>query len=465
MAGIVNLLAPGIPLVVALSMSLPPYTDAAESLVWRRDQQRVDAHVESWPLPKVLATISSATGWDVYVEPGTAYRVTARFQNLTPRDALLRLLGELNFALLPQTTGPPKLFVYRTSLHEATQMIASDARTPKRIAEELVVGLKPGAKGIDALARRFDARVVGRLDSVNAYRLRFADEATARKARSQMERTGELESIEDNFAIAAPGVLEPLSLSSPPGLALTPNVSPATDRVVVGLIDTAVQSEGTVFKNFLQPSVSLYDDYQPPADRITHGSAMAETIVDGVARALEERGDGSGKVALSILPIDVYGAHESTTTFDVARGLYEALDRHANVINLSLAGDNESPLVKSLIVDATSHGVLCFAAAGNTPVTTPTYPAADPGVIAVTAGDARGDIAPYANRGSFVDAVAPGVNVVHYRDEAWLGSGTSFATTWVSGWAAGIMASAGQSSAATRSQTMARWGLASKSSP
>jgi Subtilase family len=225
------------------------------------------------------------------------------------------------------------------------------------------------------------------------------------------------------------------------GLALTPDVSPSTDKVVVGLIDTVVQRNGTAVDPFLQASVAAFGgDRAPPSDAITHGTAMAETILDGVARALAERGDGTGKVPVSILPIDVYGASETTNTFDVARGIYEALNGHANIINMSLAGEGESPLLRNLIGTATEHGVLVFAAAGNTPGTTPMYPAADPAVIAVTAADAQGNVAPWANSGAFVDVIGPGMNVVRFQDRAWLGTGTSISTSWVSGWTAGVMA-------------------------
>ena len=447
--------------------------EAAEYLTWHTDQNRVDARVESWPLPKVLEAISSATGWEIYVEPDTQRAVTTRFESLKPPDALRRLLGDLNFAVLPQTNGPAKLFVYRKSLGDATQLVqitkgsAKGSRTSKVIGKELILTLKRGSKtDIDALPARLHARVVGRLDAFNAYRLEFEDEAAAREARAALERDGDVASVENNFAITAPGFLEPLEMSSPAGLPITPNVSPSTDQVVVGLVDTAVQTQGTAVRDFLQPGVSLFGDYQPPADQMTHGTAMAETILDGVARALQEEGEGGGKVSVSILPIDVYGANPDTTAFDVARGMYEALSRHANIINLSLAGSSDSALVKSLIEDASRHGVLFVAAAGNAPVTTPTYPAADPGVIAVTAGDSRGDIAPYANRGPFVDALAPGVNVVHYQDAAWFGTGTSFATTWVSGWAAGFMASSGHhSSSATQAVTLDRWRLPPRPAP
>src|SRR2546421_4594544 len=163
--------------------------NAADSLVWRAEKNQVDADIESWPLSEVLESISSATDWQIYVEPDTEYTVTTRFQNLKPPGALRRLLGELNFALLPQTNGPVRLFIYRNSVHEATQLIqvARKARpeaASKAIANELIVRLKPGAKeSIDALAKRLGAKVGGRLDGLNAYRLQFADADASQHSR------------------------------------------------------------------------------------------------------------------------------------------------------------------------------------------------------------------------------------------------------------------------------------------
>ena len=45
--------------------------------------------------------------------------------------------------------------------------------------------LKPGAK-IDDLARSLGAKVIGRIDSLNAYRLQFQDQAAADTAREQL---------------------------------------------------------------------------------------------------------------------------------------------------------------------------------------------------------------------------------------------------------------------------------------
>ena len=81
------------------------------------------------------------------------------------------------------------------------------------------------------------------------------------------------------------------------------------------------------------------------------------------------------------------------------------------------------------------------------------------------AGDGRGNIASYANRGSFVDLVAPGTNVVQYADRAWLGTGTSFSTGWVTGWAAGFMATTSRSFSTAETATLQRWGMRSNAGP
>jgi hypothetical protein len=444
--------------VSTLAVAIPGR--AADTLEWNTRERRVDADVHAWPLPRVLETITAATGWEVWVEPATEHPVTARFDALAPAEALRRLLGDLNFALLPQVGGPPKLFVYRHSVGAATELVRK--RTGPRaapIAEELLVVLKRDRTDIEALAKRIGARVAGRMDGLGAYRLRFDDAAAARKGRAQLEQDDEVSSVETNLEIAPPAVLEPLAMSSPAELALQPDVSPATDKVIVGLIDTAVQANGSVVAPFLQPAVSFLEGDALSAGGITHGTAMAETILDGIARALAERGDGSRSVPISILPVDVYGGAETTNTFEVARGLNEAMSRHVNVINLSLGGETDSPLLQRLIATATDRGVLVFAAAGNVPGTAPVYPAADPAVIAVTAADAQGNVASWANRGAFVDAIAPGANVVHLDDRAWFGTGTSFSTSWVTGWAAAVMARSTQPSSATRQQTLSRWGL------
>ncbi len=148
--------------------------------------------------------------------------------------------------------------------------------------------------------------------------------------------------------------------------------------------------------------------------------------------------------SVRILPVDVYGPNEETNTFDIARGIYSAMEQGATVINMSLGGAGSSPMVENLIRQGSELGVIFIGAAGNEPTQLPNYPAAQPEVLAVTAGDRNGNLAAYANRGEFVDIVAPGTSLIYFGNRSWIVSGTSPATALVSGMAAGIAASSGK---------------------
>jgi hypothetical protein len=111
------------------------------------------------------------------------------------------------------------------------------------------------------------------------------------------------------------------------------------DGVVVGLIDTAVQANSAALGGSPARRLAL-SDYQPPADGITHGTAMAETILDGVSRPLQEQ-SGVNRAWHCRSCRSTSMAATDDQPFDVARGS-RALNRHANVINMS-PGAGDSP--------------------------------------------------------------------------------------------------------------------------
>ena len=117
---------------------------AAESLNWRKDKDSVDADISSWSLLRTLESISEATGWQVYVEPGTRKNVSTKFKE-RPRDrALDLLLGNLGRALLPGTNGgPARLLVFRSTQRDATRLIRGRGKA-KPIPNELIVRMKKG---------------------------------------------------------------------------------------------------------------------------------------------------------------------------------------------------------------------------------------------------------------------------------------------------------------------------------
>ena len=411
-----------------------PFRAAADSLSWRQDENKVAAEISSWDLPKVLQAIAGATGWQIFVEPNTEKTVSTKFKDRPPGEALRLLLGDLSFALLPQSNSPPKLFVFRTSLQEATKLIQpAETRlnpTAKPIPNELIITMKKGAK-IDELAKRLGAKVIGRADGLNAYRLSFDSADAAQAAREQLKGNSDVESVDSNFQVQRPEPTESLTLSSaaPPFnlKARTTGGGP-----IVGLIDTAIQRQGGNMDGFLLPSLSVAGDVKPSDASPTHGTSMFETILRGLSLNDKESG-------VKILPVDVYGNNVSTSTFEVANGIYQAINAGANPINLSLGSSGDSPFLHDVIKSGAAQGIMFFAAAGNEPTTAPSYPAAYPEVMAVTAGTRDGSIASYANRGSFVDLAAPGTAMVLFNGQSWLVVGTSASTAYASGMAAAMV--------------------------
>ncbi len=241
-------------------------------------------------------------------------------------------------------------------------------------------------------------------------------------------------SVNDNYVIDRPPDARGAAAASgaPPQLQLKP--PPDNGRIIIGLIDTAVQPLGNNLDSFLLKPISVSGQAQPSPDDPTHGTAMAETILRGLEDATK------GSTSVQILPVDVYGSSPATSTFDVASGIVQAVNGGAKVLNLSLGSESDSPFLRDLVQTVIQKGITVIAAAGNQPVTTPFYPAAysDIGVIAVTATDG-GQLAPYANRGSFVTVAAPGTSVIYFNGQQYYAEGTSSAAAWATSGLAGYM--------------------------
>ncbi len=422
---------------------------AADKLVWRAGSERVEADIDGWTLPQLLEHLAEATGWQVFVDPEARLKepVSVKFSGLTVRDALGRMLGELNFAVLQPPNAPVKLFVFRTSVGEATQQVRRPgAAKAKAIADELVLLRKPGSKAeAEELAKRLGAKVTGRVDQFGAYRLKFEDEEAARKALASLNGNADF-NVDYNYALPRPVLPDGLSASSALPLTLKPDASAPAGQLIVGLVDQPVQ-KNTPYSEFLLQGVAVAGEATPGDTTPTHGTSMFETLMRGLASTQ----DKNGTTSVRVLPVDVYGNADSTSTFSVALGIAEALNAGASVINLSLASAGDSQLLHNVIMAGASRGVLFIAAAGNEPTTTPNYPAAYPEVLAVTAGGKNG-LASYANRGDFVDVAAPGSSIVYYGGKAYMVSGTSSSTAFVSGLAAGMKSTTGASAEAIMSK-------------
>jgi len=144
-------------------------------------------------------------------------------------------------------------------------------------------------------------------------------------------------------------------------------------------------------------------------DTMGHG-----TFVGGVAAATGNNSIGIAGASLgaSILAVKVADADNLIWSDAVGAGIIWAADHGATVINLSLGSTSSDSVEQSAVAYAVAHGVLVVASAGNEANSTPNYPAAYPGVVAVGATNvATGSRASFSSYGSWVTVAAPGVNI------------------------------------------------------
>lgn len=159
----------------------------------------------------------------------------------------------------------------------------------------------------------------------------------------------------------------------------------------------------------------------------------------GMAGAIASRGTVLGIApAAELLTVRAFSANSGSaegTTLNIIKGLDWAAEKGARVVNMSFAGPAD-PRLRDALAKANARGMVLIAAAGNAgPTSPPLFPAADPGVIAVTAIDASDALFSGANRGKYIAVAAPGVDVLVPAPDAsyQLTTGTSVAAAEVSG--------------------------------
>ena len=166
-----------------------------------------------------------------------------------------------------------------------------------------------------------------------------------------------------------------------------------------------------------------------------HGTLMA-----GVINAIEGNGFGIAGLApdaeLISIPIcrPSGAAGGQCTIYDLLQGLDSAWDAEAHIVNLSLSGP-PNILLERGVARLEELGAVVVAAAGNEGTDRKRYPAAYPSVIGVGAVDRDGKAFSGSNRGSWVELVAPGVDILSTvpGNAFAFGNGTSLAAAHVSG--------------------------------
>jgi hypothetical protein len=196
----------------------------------------------------------------------------------------------------------------------------------------------------------------------------------------------------------------------------------------IGLIDTAIDDTHPLLKGraIVQRSFLASGIVDAPKD---HGTATASILVADAPTGLMPE--------VQLHAAAVFRSRNNKEVDTTAEWVVSALDwlvgEKVEVINLSLGG-SRNLLVEAAVQRVLERGIVIVAAAGNGGAdAAPIYPAAQPGVIAVTAIDANLKAYDRANRGEYLSYAAPGVDVwvAAPGGDGVYATGTSYAAPFV----------------------------------
>jgi thermitase len=219
-----------------------------------------------------------------------------------------------------------------------------------------------------------------------------------------------------------------------------------SDSVIIAVIDSGVALDHKDLHSKIVPGYDFVNDDNDPYDDHGHG-----TFAASIAAAETNNGLGIAGVSWNarIMPVKVMDQNGFGSYLAISYGMRYSVDNGARVLNLSIGGRSASFILEDASAYCHSQGAVIVAASGNSGSAV-LYPAAyDDYCLAVAATDANDERPTWSNYGPQVDVAAPGNFVwgadyspndpANLNSYSWK-SGTSFATPYVAGAAALVMA-------------------------
>lgn len=213
------------------------------------------------------------------------------------------------------------------------------------------------------------------------------------------------------------------------------------DGVTVAVIDSGVDADHPDLRGKVVPGLDLVDGGggDGRTDVLGHGTSVASFIA---GRGDDRRGVVGLAYDAKILPVRVLNPQNRYESADVlARAIRYAVDKGAQVVNLSLGSATTTPEVTEALRYAFTKDVVVVSCAGNVSGDQGSavwHPAREPGVIAVTGVNRNGAFWSGSLRGSQATLAAPAVSLTgaYPGGQYWQVEGTSFAAPLVSASAA-----------------------------
>ena len=201
--------------------------------------------------------------------------------------------------------------------------------------------------------------------------------------------------------------------------------------VKIAVIDTGIDADHPDLQGAIVETFDAIGGRDPRSDM--HGTAIAG-IIRARGMLLGVAPDAALLAVRAFETAPRRGLPESTS-FVLLRALDWSVRHGANVVNMSFSGDRD-PAMERVIAEAVRRNVILVAAAGNGgPKAAPSYPAAYPQVVAVTAHDNADHLYVHANHGTYIAVAAPGVDILVpiLKQGHMFMSGTSMSSAYVAG--------------------------------
>ena len=292
-------------------------------------------------------------------------------------------------------------------------------------AARFAVGLEQGASAV-AVAKRVRETSGGSVSILAPFALTLEAQSARRVARlrgvAYVERLDRVRRLA--FVPTDPFVKRQWYLDSIKAFSFWPQLPAIRAPVYVAVIDSGVDGSHPELQNRVEDARSFVDDF-PRKDAQGHGTFVAGLIAAEANNALGIAGIG---FPVKLLVAKVVRADGTISPEAEAKAIRWAVDRGAQVINLSLGGtrdplqparDTFSQLEASAVDYAVKSGVVVVAAVGNgdqapsLPWTYANYPAALPHVIGVSALARDGSVPAFSNRDPiYNDLAAPGQDML-----------------------------------------------------
>jgi len=209
----------------------------------------------------------------------------------------------------------------------------------------------------------------------------------------------------------------------------------------IAMLDTAVDTIETGLRGaHIEQRSFLSSDAKPAPTE--HGTAIAEILV-----GQQDGTSGHGLLPSAELTVaNVFAADTAGAPYADVMALLGGLDWLASsgapVINMSFSGDANSLMTLALQRATVGRAIVVAAVGNDGRAAPPSFPAAVPGVIGVTAVDSRSQPYDDANNGDYVDFAAPGVRIwtPSRGPGGSYNTGTSFAAPFVAAAVAALLA-------------------------